>query len=109
MDDLSIILISNTETNSNIKKPSPSKEFPDSQKKKQNQKAKECKTKKKRLKNLYIHVYISCPSSSSWMPRKCLENGFLLKQNPRNHLIERRRYKVKSPKMERNFNQCFSH
>jgi hypothetical protein len=107
MDDLSIILISNTETNSNIKKPSPSKEFPDSKKTKP--KSKRMKKKKKRLKNLYIHVYISCPSSSSWMPRKCLENGFLLKQNPRNHLIERRRYKVKSPKKERNFNQCFSH
>jgi len=107
MDDLSIILISNTETNSNIKKPSPSKEFPDSKKTKP--KSKTMQKKKKRLKNLYIHVYISCPSSSSWMPRKCLENGFLLKQNPRNHLIERRRYKVKSPKKERNFNQCFSH
>jgi hypothetical protein len=107
MDDLSIILISNTETNSNIKKPSPSKEFPDSKKTKP--KSKRMQKKKKRLKNLYIHVYISCPSSSSWMPRKCLENGFLLKQNPRNHLIERRRYKVKSPKKERNFNQCFSH
>lgn len=56
MDDLSIILISKTETNSNIKKPSPSKEFPDS-KKKQNQEAKECK-KKKATKSFYTCIYI---------------------------------------------------
>jgi hypothetical protein len=57
MDDLSIILISNTETNSNIKKPSPSKEFPDSKKTKPKSKRMQ-KKKKKAKKSLYTCIYI---------------------------------------------------